>query len=59
LDHTWNTLNNNMNVWRLKWLTTQSRSVRLLQPKRRDAPRGESARGGIIGYGIDENIRVP
>ena len=43
-------------MWRLKSLTAETRrSARLLQPGR-GTQRGEAARGGITGYGIDDEI---
>jgi uncharacterized protein (DUF2235 family) len=56
LDGTWNTLNNNTNVWRLKSLTTQSADQYVYYSQGVGTRRGESARGGITGYGIDEEI---
>src|SRR5258707_15803975 len=56
LDGTWNTLNNNTNVWRLKSLTTLSADQYVYYSQGVGTRRGESARGGITGYGIDEEI---
>jgi uncharacterized protein (DUF2235 family) len=56
LDGTWNTINNNTNVWRLKSLTTQSVDQYVYYSQGVGTRRGESARGGITGYGIDEEI---
>jgi uncharacterized protein (DUF2235 family) len=50
LDGTWNTLNNNTNVWRLRSHGRDRRSARLLQPRRRYAARG------VTGWGIDDEI---
>jgi uncharacterized protein (DUF2235 family) len=56
LDGTWNTLNNNTNVWRLKSLTTQSVDQYVYYSQGVGTRRGESARGGITGYGIDGEV---
>jgi uncharacterized protein (DUF2235 family) len=56
LDGTWNTLNNNTNVWRLKSLTSESADQRVYYSQGVGTQRGEVARGGIMGYGIDDEI---
>jgi type VI secretion system (T6SS) phospholipase Tle1-like effector len=56
LDGTWNTLNNNTNVWRLKSLTAETAGQRVYYSQGVGTQRGEAARGGITGYGIDEEI---
>ncbi|MGY3690539.1 uncharacterized protein (DUF2235 family) [Bradyrhizobium sp. USDA 3240] len=56
LDGTWNTLNNNTNVWRLKSLTAQAPDQRVYYSQGVGTKRGESARGGITGWGIDDEI---
>jgi uncharacterized protein (DUF2235 family) len=56
LDGTWNTLNNNTNVWRLKSLTADAVDQRVYYSQGVGTQRGESARGGVTGYGIDDEI---
>lgn len=56
LDGTWNTLNNNTNVWRLKSLTTETADQRVYYSQGVGTRRGEAARGGVTGSGIDEEI---
>jgi uncharacterized protein (DUF2235 family) len=56
LDGTWNTLNNNTNVWRLKSLTAETVDQRVYYSQGVGTLRGEAARGGISGYGIDDEI---
>jgi uncharacterized protein (DUF2235 family) len=56
LDGTFNTLNNNTNVWRLKSLTAQISDQRVYYSQGIGTQRGEIARGGIAGYGIDDEI---
>jgi uncharacterized protein (DUF2235 family) len=56
LDGTWNTLNNNTNVWRLKSLTAETADQRVYYSQGVGTRRGESARGGITGWGIDDEI---
>ncbi|MBN8956922.1 MAG: DUF2235 domain-containing protein [Rhizobiales bacterium] len=56
LDGTWNTLNNNTNVWRLKSLTLDADDQRVYYSQGVGTQRGEAARGGITGYGIDDEI---
>jgi uncharacterized protein (DUF2235 family) len=56
LDGTFNTLNNNTNVWRLKSLTTETGDQRVYYSQGVGTKRGEVARGGVAGYGIDEEI---
>jgi uncharacterized protein (DUF2235 family) len=56
LDGTWNTLNNNTNVWRLKSLTAETADQRVYYSQGVGTKRGESARGGVTGWGIDDEI---
>jgi uncharacterized protein (DUF2235 family) len=56
LDGTWNTLNNNTNVWRLKSLTAETGDQRVYYSQGVGTRRGESARGGVTGWGIDDEI---
>ena len=58
LDGTWNTLNNNTNVWRLKSLCAQTDQQRVYYSQGVGTVRGESIRGGVTGYGIDAEIIV-
>jgi Uncharacterized alpha/beta hydrolase domain (DUF2235) len=56
LDGTWNTLDNNTNVWRLKSLTAEAVDQRVYYSQGVGTRRGEAARGGITGWGIDDEI---
>jgi uncharacterized protein (DUF2235 family) len=56
LDGTWNALNNNTNVWRLKSLTAETAEQRVYYSQGVGTQRGEAARGGITGWGIDDEI---
>jgi uncharacterized protein (DUF2235 family) len=57
LDGTWNTLNNNTNVWRLKSLCDPAASDQLVYYGQGVGTRfGEEVRGGVEGYGIDNEI---
>lgn len=56
LDGTFNTLNNNTNVWRLRSLTSQTADQRVYYSQGVGTKRGEVARGGVAGYGIDDEI---
>jgi uncharacterized protein (DUF2235 family) len=56
LDGTWNRLNNNTNVWRLKSLTPEAADQRVYYSQGVGTRRGEFARGGITGWGIDDEI---
>jgi uncharacterized protein (DUF2235 family) len=56
LDGTANTLNNNTNVWRLKSLTVENTEQRVYYSQGVGTKRGEVARGGVSGYGIDDEI---
>ena len=56
LDGTWNTLNNNTNVWRLKSLTAETADQRVYYSQGVGTRRGEAARGGVTGWGIDDEI---
>jgi uncharacterized protein (DUF2235 family) len=56
LDGTWNTLRNNTNVWRLKSLCAETNEQRVYYSQGVGTRRGETARGGITGYGIDDEI---
>jgi uncharacterized protein (DUF2235 family) len=56
LDGTWNTLSNDTNVWRLKSLTAETADQRVYYSQGVGTRRGEATRGGITGYGIDDEI---
>lgn len=56
LDGTWNTLNNNTNVWRLKSLTAETADQNVYYLQGVGTQRGDAARGGITGWGIDDEI---
>jgi uncharacterized protein (DUF2235 family) len=57
LDGTWNTLNNNTNVWRLRSLCAPNEPGQLVYYSRGVGTSfGEKIRGGVAGYGIDNEI---
>ena len=57
LDGTWNTLNNNTNVWRLKSLCDPTAPDQMVYYSQGVGTRiGEKVRGGIGGYGLDNEI---
>lgn len=57
LDGTWNTLGNNTNVWRLKSLCDPSAEHQMVYYGQGVGTRlGEKARGGVAGYGLDNEI---
>ena len=57
LDGTWNTLANNTNVWRLKSLCDPDAKNQIVYySKGVGTTFGESVRGGIEGYGIDDEL---
>jgi uncharacterized protein (DUF2235 family) len=57
LDGTWNTLNNNTNVWRLKSLAVPNDPQQPIYYSQGVGTRfGEKWRGGFVGYGIDNEI---
>jgi uncharacterized protein (DUF2235 family) len=57
LDGTWNTLENNTNVWRLKSLCDPAAANQTVYySKGVGTNRGEVARGGVEGYGIDQEV---
>lgn len=59
LDGTFNTLNNNTNVWRLKSLTSETPDQQVYYSQGVGTVRGEVVRGGVAGYGVhDEIIRA-
>lgn len=57
LDGTWNTLENNTNVWRLKSLCDPNAANQIVYySKGVGTSFGETLRGGVEGYGIDKEI---
>ncbi|WLA46826.1 DUF2235 domain-containing protein [Bradyrhizobium elkanii] len=56
LDGTFNTLNNNTNVWRLRSLTSETADQRVYYSQGVGTIRGEVFRDGVAGYGIDNEI---
>lgn len=57
LDGTWNTLGNNTNVWRLKSLCDPLAEGQSVYYGQGVGTRfGEKARGGVAGYGLDNEI---
>lgn len=57
LDGTWNTLGNNTNVWRLKSLCDPLAKEQVVYYGQGVGTRfGEKARGGLGGYGLDNEI---
>jgi uncharacterized protein (DUF2235 family) len=57
LDGTWDTLNNNTNVWRLKSLCDFDTAGQIVYYSRGVGTRiGEKIRGGVTGYGLDNEI---
>ncbi len=60
LDGTWNTVNDNTNVWRLKSLLAPSGKDALNQilyyHKGVGTSFGSYVRGGVFGYGLDDEI---
>jgi uncharacterized protein (DUF2235 family) len=56
LDGTWNTTNDNTNVWRLKSLCQQSPSQKLYYSAGVGTQKGEKVSGGAFGIGINEEV---
>lgn len=57
LDGTWNTLGNNTNVWRLKSLCDPLAERQMVYYGQGVGTRfGEKARGGVAGYGLENEI---
>ncbi|MBS0250978.1 MAG: DUF2235 domain-containing protein, partial [Proteobacteria bacterium] len=57
LDGTWNTQNNNTNVWRMRSLCAPNSQNQLVYYSQGVGTRfGEKYRGGAEGYGIDHEI---
>ena len=60
LDGTWNSFQDNTNVWRLCQLVSPSDASGIVQLKYYTpgvgTPRGERIRGGALGYGLDRDV---
>jgi len=56
LDGTWNFINNNTNVWRLKSLCDQSPEQKVYYSVGVGTARGEAVTGGMFGIGINEEV---
>ncbi len=57
LDGTWNTLNDNTNVWRMKSLLTTGDPNQLCYYSQGvGTTRGERVSGGMFGYGLDREV---
>jgi uncharacterized protein (DUF2235 family) len=56
LDGTWNTLFDNTNVWRLKTLCVENDSQAVYYSAGVGTQFGEKIRGGMFGYGLDQEI---
>jgi uncharacterized protein (DUF2235 family) len=56
LDGTWNTTNDNTNVWRLKSLCTQSSEQKVYYSAGVGTQAGEKYTGGLFGVGINEEV---
>jgi len=56
LDGTWNTLNNNTNVWRMKSLCRQSESQMSYYSAGVGTQKDERLRGGMFGVGLDDEV---
>jgi len=56
LDGTWNTTNDNTNVWRLKSLCVQSPAQKVYYSAGVGTQKGEKLTGGAFGIGINEEV---
>jgi len=56
LDGTWNTSNDNTNVWRLKALAATSPEQPCYYSAGVGTQRGEHVSGGMFGYGLDDEV---
>jgi uncharacterized protein (DUF2235 family) len=56
LDGTWNTLNDNTNVWRMKSLCRVGADQLCYYSAGVGTQRGERLRGGMFGYGLDDEV---
>jgi len=58
LDGTWNTLNDNTNVWRLKSLCVQDSHQQVYYSAGVGTAKGEKITGGAFGIGINEEVEA-
>lgn len=56
LDGTWNTVNDNTNVWRMKSLCSVTPDQVCYYSAGVGTQRGESLKGGMFGYGLDQEV---
>ena len=56
LDGTWNTVENNTNVWRAKSLCPQTEDQIAYYSKGVGTTRGEQFTGGVFGWGLDKEV---
>src|SRR5215471_8220770 len=60
LDGTWNSVETNTNIWRLRSLCAEEDANGMRQAAYYDegvgTARGEWLRGGMLGYGLDRNV---
>src|SRR5574337_1839496 len=56
LDGTWNTVNDNTNVWRLKSLYDSGPDQKVYYSAGVGTAKGEKLTGGLFGFGIDEEV---
>jgi uncharacterized protein (DUF2235 family) len=56
LDGTWNTVNDNTNVWRLKSLYDSGPDQKVYYSAGVGTAKGEKFTGGLFGFGIDEEV---
>jgi uncharacterized protein (DUF2235 family) len=56
LDGTWNTVNDNTNVWRMKSLCAVGADQVCYYSAGVGTQHGESLRGGMLGYGLDAEV---
>lgn len=58
LDGTWNTLDDNTNVWRMKCLCDQSAEQKIYYSAGVGTAKGEKITGGAFGIGINEEVEA-
>src|SRR6202000_1134650 len=58
LDGTWNTLDDNTNVWRMKCLCDQSPGQKIYYSAGVGTAKGEKITGGAFGIGINEEVEA-
>lgn len=56
LDGTWNTVDSNTNVWRLRSLCREDADQAVYYEQGVGTKFGEKARGGMFGYGLDREV---